>query len=277
MLPKINPTTTPSWSSLQNHSAEMKSTKMKDLFAADKERFNKLHTRLDDIVFDYSKNIISDTTLSLLLQLAEESKVKDAIAAMFNGDMINETENRSVLHIALRNFSKQPVYAQGNNVMPEVKKVLRKMKNFCDSVHNGEHRGYTGKRIKYIVNIGIGGSDLGPLMVTEALKPYKVEDIETYFVSNVDGTHIAETLKKVNPERTLFLIASKTFTTQETMTNAHTAREWFLKKAKDEQHIAKHFAAFPPMKKKSLNSVLIKRTCLNSGIGLADAILYGVQ
>ena len=243
MLPKINPTTTPAWSSLQNHSAEMKSTKMKDLFASDKERFSKLHTRLDDIVFDYSKNIINDTTLSLLLQLAEESKVKDAIAAMFNGDMINETENRSVLHIALRNFSKEPVYAQGNNVMPEVKKVLRKMKNFCDAVHNGDHRGYTGKRIKYIVNIGIGGSDLGPLMVTEALKPYKVEDIETYFVSNVDGTHIAETLKKVKPERTLFLIASKTFTTQETMTNAHTARQWFLKKAKDEQHIAKHFAA----------------------------------
>ena len=164
-------------------------------------------------------------------------------AAMFNGDMINETENRSVLHIALRNFSKEPVYAEGNNVMPEVKKVLTKMKSFCDAVHSGEHRGYTGKRIKYIVNIGIGGSDLGPLMVTEALKPYWVEDIETYFVSNVDGTHIAETLKKVKPERTLFLIASKTFTTQETMTNAHTAREWFLKKAKDEKHIAKHFVA----------------------------------
>jgi glucose-6-phosphate isomerase len=243
MLPKINPTTTQAWTSLQNHLAEMKSTKMKDLFASDKERFNKLHTRLDEILFDYSKNIITDTTLSLLLQLAEECKLKEAIAAMFNGDMINETENRSVLHIALRNFSKEPVYSQGNNVMPEVKKVLRKMKSFCDAVHNGDHRGYTGKRIKYIVNIGIGGSDLGPLMVTEALKPYKVEGIETYFVSNVDGTHIAETLKKVKPERTLFLIASKTFTTQETMTNAHTARQWFLKKAKDEQHIAKHFAA----------------------------------
>ena len=151
---------------------------------------------------------------------------------MFNGDMINETENRSVLHIALRNFSKQPVYAEGNDVMPDVKKVLRKMKSFCDAVHNGDHRGYTGKRIKYIVNIGIGGSDLGPLMVTEALKPYRVEDIETYFVSNVDGTHIAETLKKVKPERTLFLIASKTFTTQETMTNAHTARAMVPEKSK---------------------------------------------
>ena len=224
MLPKINPTATAAWSSLQNHFSEMKSVKMKDLFASDKERFDRLHTRLDDILFDYSKNIITDKTIGLLLQLAEECKLKEAIAAMFNGDMINETEHRSVLHIALRNFSKQPVHAQGHNVMPEVKKVLRKMKTFCDAVHSGEHRGYTGKRIKYIVNIGIGGSDLGPLMVTEALRPYKVEDIETYFVSNVDGTHIAETLKKVNPERTLFLIASKTFTTQETMTNAHTAR-----------------------------------------------------
>ena len=151
---------------------------------------------------------------------------------MFNGDIINETENRSVLHTALRNFSEEPVYAEGKNVMPEVKKVLRKMKTFCEAVHSGEHRGYTGKRIKYIVNIGIGGSDLGPLMVTEALKPYRVEDIETYFVSNVDGTHIAETLKKVNPERTLFLIASKTFTTQETMTNAHTARDMVSEKSK---------------------------------------------
>ena len=243
MLPKINPTTTDAWPLLQTHLAEMKSMKMKDLFVADKNRFNRMHTRFDDIIFDFSKNIITDKTLELLLQLAEECKVKEAITAMFNGDIINETENRSVLHIALRNFSKEPVYAQGDNVMPEVKKVLRKMKTFCDSVHSGEHRGYTGKRIKYIVNIGIGGSDLGPLMVTEALRPYKVENIETYFVSNVDGTHITETLKKINPERTLFLVASKTFTTQETMTNAHTAREWFLKKAKNEKHIASHFAA----------------------------------
>jgi len=243
MLPKINPTTTVAWSLLQNLLAEMKTTKMKDLFAADQERFSKLHTRFDDIIFDYSKNIITDKTLELLLQLAEECKVKEAIAAMFNGDMINETENRSVLHVALRNFSKDPVYTQGNNVMPEIKKILRKMETFCDAVHSGEYRGYTGKRIKYIVNIGIGGSELGPLMVTEALKPYKVEDLETYFVSNVDGTHIVETLKKVKPERTLFLIASKTFTTLETMTNAHTARQWFLKKAIDKQHIAKHFAA----------------------------------
>src|SRR5688572_23927957 len=243
MLPKINPTATTAWSSLQQHFTEMKSVKMKDLFAANKDRFDRFHVGLDDMLFDYSKNIVTDKTLSLLQQLADECRVKDAIAAMFNGDVINETEHRSVLHIALRNFSKEPIYAQGNNVMPGIKKVLRKMKSFCDAIHTGEHRGYTGKRIKYIVNIGIGGSDLGPLMVSEALRPYKVDDVETYFVSNVDGTHIAETLKKVKPERTLFLVASKTFTTQETMTNAHTARQWFLKKARDERHIAKHFAA----------------------------------
>jgi glucose-6-phosphate isomerase len=289
MLPKVNPSNTSAWSSLHNHFSEMKPVKMKDLFAADKERFNKLHIQFNDIIFDYSKNIITDKTLGLLVQLAEECKVKDAIAAMFNGDAINETENRSVLHVALRNFSKQPVYAQGNDVMPEVKKVLRKMKSFCDAVHNGDHRGYTGKRIKYIVNIGIGGSDLGPLMVTEALRPYKVEDIETYFVSNVDGTHIAETLKKVKPERTLFLIASKTFTTQETMTNALTAREWFLKKAKDEQHIAKHFAALSTNEKEVVKFGIDKknmfefwdwvggRYSLWSAIGLSIALTIGYK
>ncbi len=289
MLPKVNPTNTTAWSSLQNHFSEMKSTKMKDLFAADKERFNNLHIKFDDIIFDYSKNIINDKTLSLLLQLAEECKVKDAVAAMFNGDIINETEHRSVLHVALRNFSKQPVYSEGKDVMPDVKKVLRKMKSFCDAIHSGDHRGYTGKRIKYIVNIGIGGSDLGPLMVTEALKPYKVDDIETYFVSNVDGTHIAETLKKVNPERTLFLIASKTFTTQETMTNAHTARQWFLKKAKDEQHIAKHFAALSTNEKEVVKFGIDKknmfefwdwvggRYSLWSAIGLSIALTIGYK
>ena len=262
---------------------------MKDLFAGDEDRFNKFHLRLDDILFDYSKNIITDKTLSLLLQLADECKVKDAIAAMFNGDIINETEHRSVLHTALRNFSKEPIYAQGNDVMPGVKKVLRKMKAFCDAIHSGEHRGYTGKKIKYIVNIGIGGSDLGPLMVTEALKPYKVEDIETYFVSNVDGTHIAETLKKVKPERTLFLIASKTFTTQETMTNAHTAREWFLKKAKDEKHIAKHFVALSTNEKEVVKFGIDKknmfefwdwvggRYSLWSAIGLSIALTIGYK
>jgi glucose-6-phosphate isomerase len=243
MLPKINPTNTNAWKQLQQHAIEMKATHLRNLFASDQERFKKFSLCLDDLVFDYSKNIIADKTIQLLLQLADQCKLKDAIAAMFNGDKINETEHRSVLHIALRNFSNNPVYSEGNDVMPLVKKVLRKMKRFSDSVHNGTFRGYTGKRIKYIVNIGIGGSDLGPLMVTEALKPYWIKGVETYFVSNVDGTHIAETLKKIKPERTLFLIASKTFTTQETMTNAHTAREWFLKKAKNEKHIANHFVA----------------------------------
>jgi glucose-6-phosphate isomerase len=243
MLPKINPTTTAAWQSLNDHFAEMKRVKMRKLFAEDANRYNRFHIQTGDILFDYSKNIVTDKTLQLLLQLAEECKVKEATEAMFNGDIINETEHRAVLHTALRNFSKQPVYTEGSDVMPLVKKALRKMKIFAASIHDGTHRGYTGKRIKYIVNIGIGGSDLGPYMVTEALKPYWQENIETYFVSNVDGSHLAETLKKVKPERTLFLIASKTFTTQETMTNAHTAREWFLKKAKDEKHIAKHFVA----------------------------------
>jgi glucose-6-phosphate isomerase len=248
-----------------------------------------MNIQYDDILFDYSKNIITGKTLELLLQLAEECKLKDAISAMFNGDMINATEHRAVLHTALRNFSKQPVYTEGSDIMPEVKKVLRKMKSFCEAVHNGEHRGYTGKRIKYIVNIGIGGSDLGPLMVTEALKPYKVEDIETFFVSNVDGTHIAETLKKVNPERTLFLIASKTFTTQETMTNAHTAREWFLKKAKNEKHVAKHFAALSTNEKEVVKFGIDKnnmfefwdwvggRYSLWSAIGLSIALTIGYK
>ncbi|MCW3116167.1 MAG: glucose-6-phosphate isomerase [Chitinophagaceae bacterium] len=243
MFPKIDTTTTDAWKLLQHHREELEAIRIRELFNNDPERFSKYSLQAGDIVFDYSKNIITDRTMQLLLQLAEESKVKDGIEAMFSGEKINQTENRSVLHVALRNFSKQTFYSDGKDVMPEVKKVLRKMRKFCEAVHQGDHRGYTGKKIKYIVNIGIGGSDLGPLMVTEALKPYGVEGIQTFFVSNVDGTHIAETLKKVKPERTLFLIASKTFTTQETMTNAHTARQWFLKKAKDEKHIAKHFAA----------------------------------
>jgi glucose-6-phosphate isomerase len=243
MFPKINPVTTAAWRALNDYYNANKGIKVKNLFAQDPDRYNKYHVEMGDILFDYSKNIITEETLSYLLQLANDCQVKQATEAMFNGELINETENRAVLHTALRNFSKTPVYTEGTDVMPLVKKVLRKMKTFSEAVHSGEHRGYTGKRIKYIVNIGIGGSDLGPYMVTEALKPYWVEDIQTYFVSNVDGTHIAETLKKVKPERTLFLIASKTFTTQETMTNAHTARQWFLKTAKNEKHIAKHFVA----------------------------------
>lgn len=243
MLPTINPTTTEAWKELQVHFSEMKNEQMRDLFKNDPERFSKFSMCIKDIVFDYSKNIISDKTKSLLLKLAEECKLKDGIEAMFNGDKINETENRSVLHTALRNFSKDPVFTEGKDLMPDVKKVLRQVKNFSNKVHEGRWRGFTGKKIRYIVNIGIGGSDLGPFMVTEALKPYWKDDIQTFFVSNIDGTHLVETLKKVKPERTLFLVASKTFTTQETMTNAYSAREWFLGYAGDEQHIAKHFVA----------------------------------
>lgn len=244
MLPKINPANTQAWLLLTKHqSEEMRHITMKRLFAEDENRFNKFSIRFGDILFDYSKNIITAKTLQLLLQLADDCKVKEAITEMFNGDKINETENRSVLHTALRNFSGEPVLSDGKDVMPDVLRVQQQMKAFCEKIHSGEWKGYSGKKIKYIVNIGIGGSDLGPVMVTEALKPYWLEGIQPYFVSNIDGTHIVETLKKITPEETLFLIASKTFTTQETMTNAHTAREWFLQSAKDEQHVAKHFAA----------------------------------
>ena len=214
MLPKINPTSTNAWRSLQSHFSEMKKKHLKELFKGDPNRFSTYSITNKDIFFDYSKNIIDKQTIDLLLQLASECKLQDGINAMFNGDKINETENRAVLHTALRNLSEEPVYAEGKDIMPDVRKVLKQMKIFCNRVHSGKWRGYTDKRIKYIVNIGIGGSDLGPLMVTEALKPYWLEDIQTYFVSNVDGTHIAEVLKKIKPERTLFLIASKTFTTQ---------------------------------------------------------------
>ncbi|MBK8952641.1 MAG: glucose-6-phosphate isomerase [Chitinophagaceae bacterium] len=289
MFPKINPTTTKAWKQLLQHAEEMKAVHMRDLFAKDADRFSKYSLKLSDTIFDYSKNIITDKTIKLLVQLAEETKLQDGIVALFNGDQINETEKRSVLHTALRNFSGNPVYVLGENVMPQVKKVLKQMKTFCDEVHSGKRKGYTNKKIKYIVNIGIGGSDLGPLMVTEALKPYWVKGIETFFVSNVDGTHIAETLKKVDPEKTLFLIASKTFTTQETMTNAHTAREWFLKKAKQEKYIAKHFVALSTNEKEVLKFGIDKRNMFEfwdwvggryslwSAIGLSIALTIGFK
>lgn len=243
MLPVINPANTVAWKKLQEHYKEIKQVSLQELFENDPKRFDKFSCCTKDLVLDYSKNRITQKTMGLLVDLAKECQLEKCRSLFFSGAAINATEHRAVLHTALRNFSSQPIYVEGKNVMPEVKKVLRQMKSFCESIHNGKHRGYTGKRIKYIVNIGIGGSDLGPLMVTEALKPYWKKGIETYFVSNIDGSHIAETLKKVNAEETLFLIASKTFTTQETMTNAFTARNWFLKKAKKESHIAKHFVA----------------------------------
>ncbi len=243
MFPKINPTTTAAWRRLTAHAAEARNWHLRELFGKDPGRYGKFAVCLEDLVFDYSKNLVNEQTMEYLIQLAGECGVKEAIAAMWNGDRINETENRPVLHIALRNFSGRPVLAGGEDVMPAVEKVRAKMKRFCNALHKGAIRGYTGKRFRYIVNIGIGGSDLGPLMVTEALRPYRRKAVESFFVSNIDGTHITETLKGLDPERTLFLIASKTFTTQETMTNAQTARSWFLEKARQEKHIAKHFIA----------------------------------
>ncbi len=244
MFPKVSPKDTKAWQELQNHyDKEMKDTQLRQLFAAEPNRFEHHSLKFEEILFDYSKNIFNEKTLDLLRRLAGESKVKEAIEAMFTGEKINETESRSVLHTALRNFSGKPVLSDGKDVMPDVQRVLAQMKDFAGRIHSGEWKGYTGKKIKYIVNIGIGGSDLGPVMVTEALRPYWKEGIQAYFVSNVDATHIVETLKKVTPEETLFLVASKTFTTQETMTNALSARDWFLKTAKDEKHVAKHFAA----------------------------------
>jgi glucose-6-phosphate isomerase len=243
MFPKINPTETESWKKLQQHFEEMKNVHIKDMFTEDPERFQKFSFAVPEIICDFSKNIINDTTINLLLQLADECGLREAIDAMFMGEKINETEDRSVLHTALRNFSGEPVVSDGKDVMPAIKKVLDQMKNFCSRVHSGEWKGYSGKKIKYFVNIGIGGSDLGPVMVTEALKPYWVEGIQPYFVSNIDGSDLAEVLKKITPDETIFLIASKTFTTQETMTNAHSARDWFMKTAPNEKAVAQHFVA----------------------------------
>ncbi|KOO12964.1 glucose-6-phosphate isomerase [Vibrio xuii] len=243
MLKNINPTQTQAWKALTAHFESAQDMDLKALFAQDSARFDNFSTRFGaDILVDYSKNLINQETLKHLFALANETELKAAIEAMFSGEAINKTEDRAVLHTALRNRSNKPVMVDGEDVMPAVNAVLEKMKSFTDRVIGGEWKGYTGKAITDIVNIGIGGSDLGPYMVTEALAPYK-NHLNLHFVSNVDGTHIVETLKKVNPETTLFLVASKTFTTQETMTNAHSARDWFLASAGDEAHVAKHFAA----------------------------------
>ncbi|MFB9865112.1 glucose-6-phosphate isomerase [Rufibacter immobilis] len=243
MFPSINPTTTQAWEKLSQHYAQLKDTHLKDLFAQDNTRFETFSVTFENILLDYSKNRITPETRQLLVQLARECGLQDAIEAMFTGEKINFTENRSVLHVALRNQSNTPILEDGKDVMPEVNQVLAQVEKFSNAILSGAWKGYSGQSIDTIVNIGIGGSDLGPVMVTEALKAYQKPNITTYFVSNVDGTHIAETLKKINPETTLFMIASKTFTTQETMTNAHSARNWFLDHVKDEEHIKKHFVA----------------------------------
>jgi glucose-6-phosphate isomerase len=242
MLKSVPFDQTHAFSLLMKHKVEIANTTIKDLFKNDTERFDKFSIRFEDILLDYSKNIINDKTKAILVALANECELDDAIERMFTGDVINKTENRAVLHVALRNRSNSPIAVDGHEIMPDINAVLEKMKVFSEKVISGNWKGYSGKAITDVVNIGIGGSDLGPVMVTEALKPYK-NHLNLHFVSNVDGTHIAEVLKKINPETTLFLIASKTFTTQETMSNANSAREWFLVNGGSEETVAKHFVA----------------------------------
>lgn len=237
-------TSSSAWTALQAHYATMKSVHMKDLFAKDPERFNRFSMQFEDILFDFSKNRIDETTMDLLYSLASQQDVKGKAEAMFKGEKINSTEGRAVLHVALRNQSNSPIYVDGEDVMPAVNETLERIKVFTNNVRDGVWKGHTGKSIEAVVNIGIGGSDLGPVMACEALKPYAKRDLTMHFCSNVDGTHIAEILKKCDPETTLFLIASKTFTTQETMTNAGTAKKWVLDAfGGDDSAVAKHFAA----------------------------------
>ncbi|MDF7821617.1 glucose-6-phosphate isomerase [Runella sp. MFBS21] len=243
MLQAIPFDQTAAYRKLKTHHKSLSKKHMKELFAEDPNRFKKFSLRLGDIVVDYSKNRINGRTIAYLCDLARECQLSDAIEKMFTGDKINATENRAVLHTALRNRSNTPVVVDGKDVMPDVNEVLEKMKGFSEKIRSGEWKGFSGKKITDLVNIGIGGSDLGPVMVTEALKSYGKKGLNVHFVSNVDGTHIAETLATLNPETTLFMIASKTFTTQETMANALSARRWFLETAKESSHVAKHFVA----------------------------------
>ncbi len=279
----------PAWRALKDHQRIIGEMQMRDWFAEDPQRFERFSRRVGEILFDFSKNRITEKTLMLLIELARQADLEQWIEAMFTGQKINTTENRAVLHVALRNRSNRPIIVDGQDVMPEVNRVLGKMRRFSEAVRSGEWRGYTGKAITDIVNIGIGGSDLGPKMVCEALKPYARADLRVHFVSNVDSTDLVETLKQVSPETTLFLVASKTFTTQETMANAHSARQWFLNAAKDEAAIAKHFAAM------STNAAAVKqfgidvdnmfefwdwvggRYSLWSAIGLSIALYLGMD
>ncbi len=288
-FPKIDPTSTATWKRLAAHQKELSSRSLASLFRDSPDRFTQYSLKTGDILFDYSKNRMDEQTKNLLLQLASDCHLSEAIEAMFKGEHINMTEDRAVLHTALRDFSGDPVLVDGENVIPSISKVRSRMRDFCSSIHSGTWKGYTGKPIRHIVNIGIGGSDLGPVMVTEALRPYWIEGMQVHFVSNVDGTHIAETFKKIDVEETLFLIASKTFTTQETMTNAHTARAWFLEKAIDEDHIAKHFAALSTNEKEVVKFGILKdnmfgfwdwvggRYSLWSAIGMSIALSVGYE
>ena len=235
----------PEWKALQDHYASMSKRQMRDLFKEDPDRFDEFTLTFEDLLLDYSKNRTTAETMRLLRNLAKAADVPGWATKMFSGQKINFTEQRAVLHIALRNRTNEPILVDGEDVMPEVNRVLAHMKEFTEAIRGGTWTGFTGKPIADVVNIGIGGSDLGPVMVTEALRPYSSPDLRVHFVSNVDGTQIVETLKPLNPATTLFVIASKTFTTQETLTNAHTARDWLLKVAGDEKATAKHFVRFP--------------------------------
>jgi glucose-6-phosphate isomerase len=280
---------TPAWKALVQHQREVADVQMRDLFAGNPSRFAQYSLRLGDILFDFSKNRITHATLPLLLDLARQADLTGKIEAMFNGKKINLTEHRAVLHIALRNRSNLPISVDGQDVMPEVNQVLAKMRRFSEAVRSGAWRGFTGKTITDIVNIGIGGSDLGPKMVCEALKPYAQAGLRVHFVSNVDSTDLVETLKLLNPETALFLVASKTFTTQETMSNAHSARQWLLAAAKDEAAIAKHFAAMstnaPAVSKFGIDTANMfefwdwvgGRYSLWSAIGLSIALYLGME
>lgn len=243
MLDKINPTQTKAWANLQDHYEIMQIAQMVNLFKSDPNRFDKFSHIHNNLILDYSKNIITQETIDLLVELARETNLEKGIKSLFSGDKINETEGRAVLHIALRNLSQKSIFVDGEDVMPKVNKVMKQVETFSNKISSGEWNGFTGKNISDIVNIGIGGSDLGPVMVTEALKPFWNPKLNVHFISNIDATHIAETFKKLNPETTLFIVASKSFTTQETMTNAKTAREWFLNNGGTETEIAKHFVA----------------------------------
>jgi len=284
-----SPTTLPSWQLLLKHFESIRPMHMRDMFAADPARFSRFSLEACGFLLDYSKNRITEETMRLLFGLARECHVEEWRDKMFRGELINSTEQRAVLHVALRNRSNRPILVGGKDVMPEVNAVLRHMREFSDAVRLGKWKGYSGESITDIVNIGIGGSDLGPVMVTEALKPYCRSDLRAHFVSNVDGTHIVETLKRLRPARTLFIIASKTFTTQETLTNAVTAREWLLSSAHDDAAIAKHFVALstnePEVRKFGIDPDNMfefwdwvgGRYSLWSAIGLSIAVSIGMD
>lgn len=280
---------TETYNLLKQHFSTIENITMREMFKIDGKRFEKYSILFNDILFDFSKNRFNEETMLLLEKLADELNLQEAIVSMFNSEKINMTENRAVLHTALRNKSGNPVLVDGQNVMPLIERELQHMKTFSEKVISGQWKGYSGKQVTDVVNIGIGGSDLGPVMVTEALKYYKIPHINVHFVSNVDSTHLLETLKHLNPETTLFLIASKTFTTQETMTNAYSARKWFLEKAVEEKHVTQHFVAMSTAKKEVMQFGIAEenmflfwdwvggRYSLWSSIGLSICLAIGFE